>query len=307
MEAAGSAPQHEAVKQKLKGVITPVTTPFDNSGRVHLQELRNNIAILIESGVQGILVAGSTGEAPLLSTREFAEVTAAAREAIPGEKVMLVGAGMESTQGTVAACRIAGELEPDAVLVRPPSYYAPLLDDTALRNHFERVADSSPVPVLIYNMPKYTGIHMSPELIRSIGSHPDVVGVKDSSGNMESLDRYLDAAPELAVLAGSASVLLPALRRGAVGGIIAASCFAPRLAVSICQGFSTDSRAADTDARQDRLSRLNQEIVGRLGIAGIKAAMDQVGSFGGSVRPPLRDLDPPLREQVRELIQAHLN
>ena len=287
----------------LGGILAPITTPFDAaSGDVSPQHLKDNIARLLADGLDGIVVAGSTGEAPLLDPDEQRRAVGWARAVIPEGKWLVAGTGAESTRQAIALTRAAAEEGADAVLVRPPSYF-PAVAARALANYFRAVADASPVPVLVYNIPKYTRVSLPPDLLQELSSHTRIVGAKDSSGDLKNLAAYREAAPQWAVFVGSGSLLLSALELEYEGGIVATACFAARLCADLLAAYRGGDRAAAV-ALQDRLGPLDKEIVGKLGPAGVKAAMDAVGLYGGPPRPPLAPLGAAERERVALLVHG---
>jgi len=288
----------------IAGVLAPVTTPFDSrTGDIALEAVRENIRHLLENGLDGIVVAGTTGEAALLEPQEQRRLVDASRAAVPTDRWLIVGTGAESTRAAVALSRAAADAGADAVLVRPPSYFSAAHTKASLEGHYLAVADASPCPILVYNIPKYTHLPIAPDSLARLARHDNIVGVKDSSGDLENLRAYRAAAPAWSVLVGSGSLLLPALESGCQGGIVAVACFAARLAVDVLAAFhrGDGSHAA---AFQVRLTGLDKEIVGRLGPAGVKAAMDAVGLYGGPVRDPLAPLAAPDRARIGELLAA---
>lgn len=284
------------------GILAPVTSPFDASGEIDTASLRKNIAQGLADGLAGVVIAGSTGEAPLLERDEQRRLTAAAREAIPADRWLLVGTGAESTRAAIALSRDAGAEQADAVLVRPPGYYAPLLDPEAVLLHFRAVADASPVPVLLYNIPKYAPVSITVEMLARICDHPNVIGIKDSSGNPANLEAYRAAVPAWAVLVGSASHLKRALELRCEGGILGVACFWAAACVEL-ERLVKGGDAPGAERLQTRIAGVDREIVGKLGPAGIKAAMDLVGLAGGAPRAPLRPLGAAERERVKALIR----
>ena len=287
----------------LAGVFAPITTPFDiATGDVSPQHLKDNVARLLADGLDGIVVAGSTGEAPLLDPDEHRRVIAWTREVTPPSKGLVAGTGAESTRQAIALTRAAADEGADAVLVRPPSYF-PAVAARSLANYFRAVADASPVPVLVYNIPKYTHVSLPAELLLELSTHPRVMGVKDSSGDLKNLAAYREAAPKWAVFVGSGSLLLSALELECDGGIVAVACFAARLCTELVTTYRGGDRAAAV-ALQDRIGPLDKEIVGKLGPVGVKAAMDAVGLYGGPPRPPLAPLSPAERERVARLVRG---
>jgi 4-hydroxy-2-oxoglutarate aldolase len=290
----------------VKGVFPPIPTPFDPAtGDVAPAPFRRNIARLLEAGVAGIVVSGSTGEAPLLDPDEQRELVALARESLMdgGGATLIAGTGAESTRQTIALSEAAAAEGADAVLVRPPSYFSAGATPATLAAHFRAVADASPVPVLIYNIPKYTHIALAPDLLQQLASHERIVGVKDSSGDPKSVAAYRSAVPKWAVFVGGASLLLTALELGCQGGIIGVACYAPALCVQLVREFEQGHRDKAA-VLQERITPLDKEIVGKLGPAGVKAAMDAVGLHGGPPRPPLAPLSAADRERVSALVRG---
>jgi len=288
----------------VKGVFPPIPTPFDPAtGDIAPAPFRKNIARLLEAGVAGIVVSGSTGEAPLLDPDEQRELVALARESLQDGATLIAGTGAESTRQTVALSEAAAAEGADAVLVRPPSYFSAGATPATLAAHFRAVADASPVPVLIYNIPKYTHVALAPDLLQQLASHERIVGVKDSSGDPKSVAAYRSAVPRWAVFVGGASLLLTALELGCQGGIIGVACYAPALCVQLVRAFEQGQRE-QAAALQERITPLDKEIVGKLGPAGVKAAMDAVGLYGGPPRPPLAPLSAADRERVSALVRG---
>jgi 4-hydroxy-2-oxoglutarate aldolase len=293
-------------KRDLAGVFAPITTPFDSaSGDIAPAQLKENVARYIADGLAGVLVCGSTGETPLLGADEQHRAIAWVREALSDGAWLIAGTGADSTRETIALSRAAAEAGADAVLVRPPAYFAAQHSPRSIATHYRAVADASPVPILLYNIPKYTHLPLPPGLIEELSTYENIVGVKDSSGDLANLVAYREAAPKWAVLVGSGSLLYPALEMGCEGGVVAVSCYAARMCVDLLVAFRAGDRAT-ASALQARLVPLDKEIVGKLGPAGVKAAMDAVGGglHGGPVRPPLAPLAPADRERVAALVRG---
>ncbi|MDH4351717.1 MAG: dihydrodipicolinate synthase family protein, partial [Gemmatimonadota bacterium] len=224
----------------LGGVLVPVTTPFDPvTGDLAPVSLRDNARACLADGVQGVVATGSTGEASLLDEAEFRQLVEWLRDVVPPERTLVVGAGRESTRATLEACRVAGEFGADAVLVRAPAYYGGSLSPAALTDHFRRVADGSPVPVLVYNIPKYTHVALADRLLSALADHPNVVGVKDSSGDLKNFAAYAAATPGWAHFMGSGSHFYAALELGAAGGILAVANPATTLACEVWDAWSS--------------------------------------------------------------------
>ena len=286
------------------GVLAAIPTPFDEaSGDVAPVHLRRNVVRLVEAGLDGILVAGSTGEAALLDADEQHRLVAWVRDVLPDGRWLVAGAGAETTRQAVALTHAAAAEGADGVLVRPPTYFAAATSPASLVDYYRAVADASPVPVLLYNIPRYTHLPLAAGLLQQLAGHPNIAGVKDSSGDAKQLAAYRDAAPQATVLVGSGSLLYAALEMGCDGGILAVACFAAAWCVELLAAFRGGNRER-AGALQQRLAPLDKEIVVKLGPAGVKAAMDAVGLYGGPCRAPLAPVPPAERERVARLVAA---
>lgn len=290
---------------RLKGVFAPVVTTFARkTGELDLPAFAANIREHFAAGLHGVVVTGSTGEAALLDAAERVALVDSARHEVPSDKALIVGTGAESTRTCLKQTRDAAERGADAVLVVAPHYYGPAMTAQALTQHYMRVADGSPVPVLLYNIPKYMHFSLAPDLVAELAAHENIVGIKDSSGNRELLSAYMNAqSPTFAVLTGNAQIFQDAIAQGAQGGILAVSLFAP----AVCLDVYAATLAGNADAgsaAHARMSPLGAKIVAELGVAGVKAAMDHVGLAGGAVRSPLLPLDAAQRAGVEELLRS---
>jgi len=289
-------------KIELAGVFPPIATPFAADGSLDRVHLHSNLGRWSATGLAGFVVMGSNGEFVYLSEREKVELLEAAREGIPRGKLFIAGTGCEATEATVELTRRAAEIGADAALIITPHFYRSRMDSRALVAYYRRIADASRIPVLLYNMPANTGIDMAVETVAALAVHPNIVGLKDSSGNLVKLGEIIRAVPaSFQVLAGSASFLYAALALGAVGGIVALANVAPEACVAIYESF----RAGDLEAArltQLRLLPANAAVTSRYGVPGLKSAMDEVGYYGGPPRPPLL----PLANKEREVVQAIL-
>ena len=289
----------------LKGVFAPVVTTFSpTTGELDLSSFSANVRAHLTAGLHGIVVTGSTGEAALLDAAERTALVDAARHEVPSDKVLIVGTGAESTRTCIRQTRDAAERGADAVLVVAPHYYGPAMTTSALTQHYHRVADASPVPVLLYNIPKYMHFSLAPSLVAELGRHENIIGIKDSSGNQELMAGYLSVqSPTFGVLTGNAQIFHDALAQGAQGGILAVALFAAALSLDAFDASETGNAAAAAAAHA-RMSPLGAKIVAELGVSGVKAAMDDVGLAGGPVRSPLLPLDVVQRESVAELLRS---
>jgi 4-hydroxy-2-oxoglutarate aldolase len=289
----------------LAGVIAPVVTPFGAGGDgLDADAFTANIRAHLASGLNGVLVAGSTGEAALLDADERVRLVELARPVVADAQWLLAGTGAESTSECLRRTRAAAERGADAVLVVPPFYFGAVMTDDALRAHYARVADASPVPVLLYNIPAFTHLTLTPPLVRALAEHPNIIGMKDSAGDFAMRHRYLESqSAHFTVLTGHGGTLLDALTAGARGAVLAAALFAAPLVLELWRAFTSGDGARATEA-QASVRLLSKEIVADLGPPGIKAAMEMVGLRGGSPRAPFLPLSVAQRARVSALIGA---
>ena len=289
-------------KLSLSGVYAPIPTPFDADGAVAHDKLAENIAKWSETPLAGLLVLGSNGEFAYLSDKEKVEVLRTARQAIPRDKLFIAGTGCESTRCTLELTEQAAAIGADAALVITPSYYTSKMDTQAMRRHFLELADRSPLPIILYNMPACTGVDLSAETVVELAQHPNIVGIKDSSGNVVKLGEIVRAAPpDFSVLAGSASFLYPALALGAVGGIMALANIAPEQCYLIYR-YTLEGRHEEARRLQLRMIPPNIAVTARFGVPGLKLALDWLGYYGGPPRSPLGPLDEAQQAALRAIL-----
>jgi 4-hydroxy-2-oxoglutarate aldolase len=287
---------------RLSGVFPPIPTPFDVQGNIDCQKLTDNLELWNEYDLGGYVVLGSNGEMVYLTTDEKLRLLDSARQAIPTDKVMMAGTGCESTRETTALTRQAAEMGADAALIVTPHYFDGKMTPQSLERHYRVVADASPMPVVLYNVPKFTHVDMDATTIARLARQPNVVGVKDSGGNVAKLAdvvRMTDA--DFQVLAGSAGFFLAGLTLGAVGGVLALANVAPRQAIDIYRLFQAGwmEEAAEL---QRRMVPVNAAVTARFGIAGLKAALDMLGFYGGPVRAPLLNLSASELEALQAIL-----
>ena len=286
---------------ELQGIFPPLTTPFYASGAVALDHLRENIRKYNQTGLAGYVVVGSTGESVYLREDEKLLVWETVREAAAPEKILIAGTGLESTAETIALTRRAASLGYQVAMVKTPHYFKPQMTEAALEEHFRRVADASPIPILIYSVPQFTGLPVEAGLVARLSEHPNIIGIKESSGNVEHVTRMVvESRAGFHVLVGSAPTLYPSLAIGAAGAVLAAACALPQLCFAIYEAFR---RGNHESAR-----RLQHELIGpalavtaKHGIAGLKCAMDLLGYYGGPVRAPLLPASAEAQNELRTI------
>jgi dihydrodipicolinate synthase/N-acetylneuraminate lyase len=291
----------------IKGIFPPVVTPFNARGDIDELQFRENLERYVGTGLSGIVVAGSTGEAPYLTERERLRLTDLARAIVRPPEILIVGTGLESTRATIRLGREAVSHGADAILVLTPNYFRSRMKSEILVPHFQKIADAVPRPIIIYNIPQFTGVRMEPSALATLSRHPNVGGLKESSGDLKYLRSILRAVKargrsSFRVLCGSALIQLDALRAGAVGGVLGQAVFVPDLCVGLYESFVQGRMKAAKDFQQ-RLIPLAQIISLQYGVSGIKVAADFCGYHGGTPRPPLKPLLPGDRRIVIDTVR----
>ncbi len=287
----------------LNGVFPPVPTPFDPvTGEFAPAALADNIHRVLRAPVAGVLVLGSNGEAGLLDESEADQVVAAARAVVPAGRTLLVGAGRESTRGTIAACVRAADNGADSVLVRAPSFFKAQMTHDALVTHYRAVADASPVPVMLYNVPGMAGFSLTVSMVRTLAAHPNVIGIKETSNDLERLGQFAAIADSgFEVLVGWAPVAHSAAVAGARGAIIAVANVLPDVCTQLWS-LATTGRHAEALVLQRRITVIAQLVSSVHGVAGLKYALDLVGAYGGPVRAPLLPVSAAVAEDIRSTL-----
>ncbi len=278
------------VSISLAGLYPPIPTPFDSGGAVDEAHLRSNLERWNEQPLDGYVVGGSNGEFAFLSSDERVAVVEAARQEIGDDRLLIAGSASESTRLTIEITKRMAGSGAQAVLVVTPHYFRARMTADALVAHYEQVAEASPVPVVLYSVPANTGIDLPVEAVVRLSDHPNIVGIKDSGGDVVKIGRMVDRTPAaFQVLAGSAGFLLGALAVGAVGAV---SALANIAASSLSQLVSSFREGNQAEARELQLRMLepNRAVTSKFGVAGLKAAMDLLGYYGGPVRSPLQPL-----------------
>jgi 4-hydroxy-2-oxoglutarate aldolase len=287
----------------LAGCHPPIATPFNEDGKVALDELARNLEAWQETPLAGFAVLGSNGEFVFLDDQEKTAILKLAGEVIRPPRLFIAGTGCEATRDTVSLTEAAARCGAHAALVVTPHYYKGRMTHGALVEYFTSVADRSPIPIILYNVPGFTGVDMAAETLGELAHHPNIAGLKESSGNVVKMGQVAALAPQgFQILAGSGSFLLPALAMGAVGGIMALASVAAFPLEEILKAFH-EGDLGRARATQIRLIEANAAVTTRFGIPGLKAAMDMAGLYGGPVRPPLLPLTHNEREAVRAVLR----
>ena len=289
--------------QSLKGIFPPLVTPFNRRGEIDEGLFCENVQKLTGIGLAGVLVAGSSGEAPYLSEGERLRLVEMARPLVRPPEIVIAGVGLESTDATAKLGQEAVARGADALLVITPNYYKSQMDAETLAAHYRAVARQVERPVIIYSIPQFTGLHLEPSTIHKLSRIPNVVALKESSGDLHFVRSVLRGVrPGFRVLVGSVPILYEALRAGAVGAVLSQADYAPELCVGLYQAFLQKKRKTALEF-QERLLPLAQKVALPFGIPGIKAAADLCGYAGGFPRAPLAPLGQAQRKLVAEALE----
>ena len=286
----------------LQGIFAPLTTPFSSDGNVSLPHLRENIGRYNKTGLAGYAINGSTSESVLLRWDEVYRVWETAREAAAPNKILIAGTGAESTAETIEHTNRAAGFGFGVALVRTPSFYKPAMTEEALAEHYLRVADAARIPILVYSVPVFTHVTVEAPLIARVSKHANIMGMKDSSGNVQGIADIIGAAPKhFQTLVGSASTLYESLERGAAGAILALACAFPELCVEIYDA-SRAGESAKAHSLAQQLIAPAKMFGPQYGIAGLKYALDRLGYFGGPPRPPLLPISESAGREIDSLL-----
>jgi 4-hydroxy-2-oxoglutarate aldolase len=286
---------------KLQGIFPPIATPFDHNGDIYPAKVRHNVEKWNRTALAGYVVMGSTGESVMLTADEkYTMWELVAQHAAP-EKLLIAGTGMEGVRETVALTNRAAEMGYKAAMVRTPHYYKNLVNRAdAQALYFRAVADQSRIPLIIYNWPQATGVDIPVEAVVALSEHPNVIAIKESSGNLEKVMQMIrEVKHGFQVLVGSAPTLWPSLLMGASGAILAYANAAPYSVIAIWEAYRTREEAAGLDW-QNRIGRASALVTTKYGIPGLKYAMDLNGYYGGPPRLPLVTPTPEAKKEIED-------
>lgn len=283
------------------GIFAALTTPFVG-GEISPEKLKENIRKYNAFDLSGYVVLGSTGECVYLSDDESEKLVKAVKEAAAAEKKIIVGTARESTKKTLEFTNRMAAFDIDAALIRTPSYFTPSMTHEVLKKHYLSIADKAKVPVIVYNIPQYTGVSVDIPLMVELSRHPNIVGLKDSSGNLIFASELIPQVdPSFAILLGAGSILLPGLIMGASGGILRLASVAPAECANLYKLYR-EGRIEAARKIQINLIPVNKAIVKTLGIAGLKHALDLLGYYGGEPCFPLLPLDESEKEEMKNIL-----
>ncbi|MGQ0761840.1 MAG: dihydrodipicolinate synthase family protein [Acidobacteriota bacterium] len=287
----------------LSGVLLPITTTFMANEDVDIEALKANINRWNTTGIAGYVVLGSTGERVNLDEREYLHVIETTRAAVPKTMTFIVGAGQQSTRGTIAEIERAAKAGAEAALVITPHYYRPAITQQALFEHYIAVAGAVSVPVILYSMPDLTGIKIEPDTAARLSEHKNIIGLKDSSNDVAKMrETVLMVTDGFAVTVGNGTVFCEALQAGAIGGILAVGCVVPELCLEIYRAVKAGENGRATSL-QEKLTPLARAVTRTYGIGGLKAALEMAGYIGGGVRAPLQRASEEARAEIEQLLR----
>jgi 4-hydroxy-2-oxoglutarate aldolase len=287
--------------ESLNGIFSATITPFDQKGELDIAALKANIKSWNQYGLHGYSVIGSTGEAPFLNNQERGKIIEATKNTMAEGMILLAGTGRESTARTIRACETAANAGADAALVITPSYYKPLMTAETLENYYLAVAEASPIPILLYAMPRFTRVTIPLETVVTLTEHPNIVGMKDSSGDSQYLSTIIRNVPaNFAVFTGNTPTLAQALIYGASGGILAVANLVPEICVALYRAAEAHN-FTEVQHLHNLLQPLSEVVGGTYGIGNLKYAMNLLGYSAGSPRPPLSS---PIEAQIQKVKAA---
>jgi 4-hydroxy-2-oxoglutarate aldolase len=288
------------MKKSLHGIIAPISTPFID-GEVAYDKLKHNVRRYAETKLSGLFVLGSNGENPALDDQERLKIFETIMESRSLEQTIIAGTSFESTQLAIRFARILVGMGADYISVLTPSYYKKTLSDEAQMGHYQKIADALTVPVVIYNVPGHTGITLSHKVVESLSQHPNIAAMKDGAPGM--FPHYLQyASDNFSIISGTIDSLIPAMTIGAVGGVVSLANPFPEACCGLYELFKNGNLSQAT-ALYRRLLGLNRSIAGTYAVAGVKAAMELNGFFGGDPRLPLLPLNPVQKQNLVRVVE----
>jgi len=292
--------------KKLKGIIPPITTPFKDD-EVAFDKLKSNIEKLNKMNFVGYVVLGSNGESIFLTREEKTRMITYVREHASPGKVVIAGTGTDSIKETISLTNDASKNGADYALIITPSFFKSDMEHSTFINYYLAVADSVKIPVIIYSVPKFTNVNIHTDTVAKLSEHNNIVGIKNSSEDTELTAKFIsDTSDEFHTFIGTGSVLLQGLKDGADGGILALANIAPTECITIQELFNL-RKLEEAEVLQKKMVPVNKAITATFGVAGLKAAMDMIGLFGGHPRLPLNPLDKKAKQELKNiLIEASL-
>lgn len=287
--------------KNLYGIFPPITTPFVN-GVLSIEKLQHNISIWNKTKLSGYVVMGSNGEAVLLTKEEKLKLIEHTKLFSSSEKIIIAGTGSDSIKETIALTNSAADLGADFALVLTPSFYKSEMKHNNYIKYFSEVADKSKIPIIIYNVPKFTGVDIEVETVAELSKHENIVGIKNSTENSRQIIEFVsNTEQDFKVIVGTASMLFSGITSGAVGGILALANIVPNQCIQIHK-LIDEKNYNEALKLQQKMIPANKAVTSKYGVAGLKYAMDLLGYFGGEPRIPLLPLNEKDKEQLKHIL-----
>lgn len=289
---------------KLRGVFPPMITPFTEQGELDLVAHKENVEKWNNTGLAGYLVLGSNSEAVYLTEAEKLDLIKATKEVAAEDKLIIVGTGMESTRETIALTNKAADLGADCALLLTPNYYGGQMGDEAQLAYFTEVADQVKIPIMIYNVTKFTHVNISPNVVGKLSKHPNIIGMKDSSGSVPQLIQFKQVVDfnEFNLLVGTASAWYPALDLGIEASIMALANCSPNECVKV-QALYDEGKVKESKELFEKMFPVNDAVTAKYGVPGLKYACKELGFNGGFVRSPMQELTDEKKEQIDQILK----
>ena len=288
---------------KLEGVIPPVVTPFKSNGEIDFSAYEKNLNKWVENGVNGILAFGSNGETVHLTNEEKVELVKKSSEVLPDDKLLIAGSGGLTPEETIELTNKSAKAGADVALIITPYFYSSNMTEKALIKYYEEVAAKSEIPIMLYNVPKYTGIKIPLEVIAQLSKNENIIGMKDSSGDITYLAQIMEvSAEDFDPLVGTANAFYPALTLGVQGGILALANIAPAECVEVLN-LVKENKLLEARKLYTKLIPTNKAVTAKFGIPGLKAAMDKLDYYGGKPRKPLIPLEEKEKEELFKTLE----
>ena len=286
----------------IKGIMPPIATPFLNN-EVAYNKLKENLARWNKTELSGYVVFGSNGESAYLTRDEKLKLIETVKLNIPAGKHLIAGTGLDSIKETISLTNEAAESGADTALILTPSFYKSQMKHDTFIKYFTEVADNSEIPLLIYNVPKFTGVNIEAETVALLAEHPNIIGIKNSEENVARLSEIINLAPkDFITLVGTASVLYPGLCMGAKGGVLALANIASDQCIQI-YNYVPEGKHSEAKFLQMKILEANKAVTAKYGVAGLKAALDLTGYFGGEPRSPLSGLTKTQKENLTNILK----
>ncbi|HKI77065.1 MAG TPA: dihydrodipicolinate synthase family protein [Ignavibacteriaceae bacterium] len=285
----------------LKGIFPPITTPFIND-EIAFDKLSENLEKWNKTELSGYVVMGSNGESAFLTRDEKLRLIEEVKKNSSKDKLVIAGTGSDSIKETIVLTNLAANNGADYALILTPSFFKEKMNNISFEKYYTSIADNVDIPVIIYNVPKYTGVNIESPAVAKLADHKNIAGLKSSSENVAHLAEIIyNAGNNFETLVGTASVLYPGLCVGAVGGVLALANIAPDECVKIQKIYESGKKEEALEL-QCRMIPVNKAVTGKYGVAGLKAALDLRGYFGGEPRSPLNKISEKDLEDLETIL-----